>query len=308
MFIIVYQVMNKTQKAILKTLAFFEILGRPLVLEELWRFLYQIRASKLQVLLALKNLQKKQMISQKNKYYFLKNHQNTYRTFEEDKNVQEKNWRKVYWVLKILSRAPFVKNISVINSLAFGTSNQNSDIDILIIAQKNRLWTARAFVILLLEIIGQNKNQWYRAGKFCLGFAFDETQLDLESVMQRKYILSPFWLANLIPVFDRQVYQNLILENQWLSQDLPNWSPPKIEAASTKLSVLEKFLLGHFGDRLEKWLAKIQIKRVWLDPKNQRAVKGSVIANQHMLKIHPADRRPIYQRRWEDLTKRLLLL
>src|SRR3989304_3499089 len=106
--------MIKIELSILQTLAFFDIFGRPLTLEEIWKYLYKLKASQLQVLIGLEYLQKKLKINK--------------------------------------------KNISIINSLAFGTSNENSDIDILMITKKNRLWTTRALVILLLEIIGQNKN------------------------------------------------------------------------------------------------------------------------------------------------------
>lgn len=299
--------MNKTEKAILQTLAFFNIFSRPLTLEEIWHFLYKNKASKLQVLLGLEKLQKKEIILQKNDYYFLNNY--VLETFQKNQIFQQKRWQKVDWVVKILKYAPFVKNISVINSLSFSASNQESDIDILLITKKNRLWTARAFVIGLLELIGQNKNKWYKANKFCLGFAFDEERLELESLRLNPPaggdIYFSYWLANLKPVLDRNLYSDLIKENSWLSDDLPNWQPHELENTKDKIPFLEKILSGRIGKRLENWFGNIQIKRVWTDPKHLKAQNGLVIANSHMLKMHPNDRREEYQKAWEAKVKTL---
>jgi len=314
--------MSKIEKAILKTLAFFEIFSRPLTLEELWHFLSKTRASKLQVLIGLRKLAKKRLILQKNlpagkagNYFSLSQSPKIFKDFESCQKVCQKNWQKVALVIKILKFAPFVKNISVINSLSFGTSSEKSDIDILLITKKNRLWTARAFVVGLLELIGQNKNQWYQAGKFCLGFAFDETRLDLKNILgAKKYVWAPYWLANLTPVFDDKIYFQFIKENSWLNINLPNWTAQEVKKIKLKNSWLEKILKGRLGNLLEEWLAKIQIRRVYKDPQNLLASGEAVICHNQMLKMHPDERRPEYQRKWqeklrqlENLTKKRLL-
>lgn len=293
--------MTKIEKAILRTLAFFDIFQRPLFLDEIWHFLYQVKASRLQVLIGLKNLQKKKLIIKKEKYFFLSGSQKYLSDFKRKQQICRKRWQKVNWVTKILKYVPFVKNISVINSLSFGVSDENSDIDILIIAKKDRLWTARALIILVLEILGQNKNKWYQANKFCLGFAFDESNLALDNLRLNPPaggdIHFTFWLAHLTPCFDQKIYQRFILkENNWLWQDLPNWEMRNPSKVNLKLSFLEKLLNSSFGGKLENWLAKIQIKRILADPQSK---KGSVLANPHLMKLHHADKRLEYQSKWQ---------
>jgi hypothetical protein len=201
-------------------------------------------------------------------------------------------------VLKIIRLAPFVKMIAVINSLSYNNSREDSDIDILIIAKKGRLWMARALTVLLLEIIGQNKNQWYQAGKFCLGFAFDESRLDIEKIKFKNDIDFTYWLANLTPVYDRGIYQDFIKVNSWIHQELPNWQEKKLKIQSSKCKIMEKLLIGKFGDALEKWLAKIQIAKIWQEPKNKRQ-GASVIADPGMMKLHPYDKRQERQQTWK---------
>lgn len=294
--------MKSIELSILKTLAFFDIFGRPLTLEEIWQFLYKLKASQLQVLIGLENLQKKLKINKKNQYNFLSKQSSMMEEFAIKQAICQRNWRKVSWVIKILKFIPFVKNISIINSLAFGTSNEDSDIDILLIAKKNRLWTARAFTVLLLEIIGQNKNKWYQAGKFCLGFAFDESRLDLSEIRQEYPAHFAYWLANLTPVYDRGIYQKLI-EGNLILQILPNWQLKRIKIFSPKAVPIEKLLSGKFGDCLEQFLARIQINKVWRDPQNQKAKGMNVIADRSMLKMHPKDRRGKYQKKWLEILR-----
>src|SRR3989304_3008070 len=142
--------MKKIEKAIIKTLAFFDLVGRPLTLEDIWRFLYRVRVGKLQVLMGLRDLVKKGMVIKREGYYYLKNRRRIIPAYQKRKEISKGRWKKVKWMAKIFQLAPFVKNISVINSLSFGTSREDSDIDILLVAKKGRLWTARAFMILLL--------------------------------------------------------------------------------------------------------------------------------------------------------------
>lgn len=300
--------MTKIEKAILQTLAFFDIFSRPLTLEELWHNLYKLETTKLQVFLGLKNLQKKKIINEKNSYYYLKKSKKKFDIFESNGSIKMANWRKVNWVIKILKYAPFVKNISVINSLSFGASNQNSDIDILLIAQKNRLWTARAITVMILEFLGQNKNKWYQANKFCLGFALTTEKLNLENLRLNPPaggdIYFTYWLAMLTPVLDRKIYKKFILENAWILKELPNWQEKNIESDLEKKSRLEKILSGRFGGTLESFLSHLQIKKIWSEKENHR-LDASVVADFQMMKLHAYDRRSFYQKQWQEKLKTL---
>lgn len=302
---IVSKVMDKVGKAILKTIAFFDVFDRPLILDEIWQFLYCERASQIQVLIGLQKLEKNHQVLQKNQYFCLKDRQKIIDDFLSRSQLIRNRWQKVGWIVKIIRHAPFVKNISIINSLSYNNSREDSDIDLLLIAQKNRLWTARAFVILLLEILGQNKNKWYKAGKFCLGFAFDQSRLDMSQIKFRNDIDFTYWLANLTPVYDRGVYRKLIEANPWLHEELPNWEKKEFKIQNLELGALEKMLSSKLGDRLEKMLAKVQIGRIWQDPKNKRNA-ASVIADSSMMKLHPYDKRRLRYKAWSEKVKNII--
>jgi hypothetical protein len=301
---LVFFVMNKVEKAILKTLAFFDLFGRPLTLEELWKFLYRTKTSKMQVLFALQALKKKKIIFEKKPYFALISSKNIFNSYLLKRKICQSRWRKVDWVVKVLRLVPFVKNISVTNSLAFRTSNEESDIDILVVSTKNKFWLTRALTVLLLEIIGQNKNKWVKAGKFCFGFGFTEDNINLDNLRLKRDIYFTYWLATLTPVYDRKIYKKLIAENSWLSGELPNWYEKEVEAEKNQKTWLEKILLGNFGERLEKYFAKIQIKKIQNDKENYRE-GASVIAGSTMMKLHAFDKREFYQKKWQEKLKEL---
>lgn len=295
--------MNKIEKAILKTIVFHDLLSRPLSLEEIWHYLYREKASKLQVFMGLKSLLGQKIIGQETSpksghiYYFLADRKEIVPGYFTNFSISARRWQKVDKVLKVIRWAPFIKVIAVINSLSYNNSRQDSDIDIFIITKKGRLWTARAFIILLLEIIGQNKNQWYQEGKFCLGFAFDESRLNLSRIKYHDDIDFTYWFANLTPVYDRGIYNHLLEQNSWIEPELPNWQSKEIRSENVKRTFFEKLLSGEVGDKLENWLAKIQIGRIWNDPKNRRQ-GASVVADKNMMKLHPYDKRQERQQTW----------
>ena len=297
--------MDIIEKSIFKTLTYFDLLARPLTLNEVWQNLYRGKANKLVVLLSLRKLIKKKIVEKNGSYYFLYGRKKIVKNYLLKREISKKRWQKAYSVINVLKFIPFIKNVSVINSLSFSNSTDRSDIDILIVTAKNRLWTVRAFTVLLLEILNQNKNKWYQANKFCLGFAFDENRLDLTKIKYKKDIDFTYWLSGLMPVCDRGIYKKLIDENEWIYQELPCWQPKEIIPAPVNKTRLEKFLSGQFGDKLEKFLAKIQINKILKDPINRRP-GASVIADSSMMKLHAFDGRKERQNLWEEGIKRPL--
>ncbi len=98
--------MDKTEKAIIKTLSFYDLLARPLMLEEIWRNLYQCESGKLQVLMGLKNLMSKGMVGEKtsdatgNIYYHLFGHEKIVPKYFHNFQVSSLRHKKVTKTLK----------------------------------------------------------------------------------------------------------------------------------------------------------------------------------------------------------------
>lgn len=69
---------------------------------------------------------------------------------EKPSKDETRLWGKVSSYNTLFSYIPGISCICVCNSLAMNAAHANSDIDLFIITKKNRLWTARIFMTLLL--------------------------------------------------------------------------------------------------------------------------------------------------------------
>lgn len=295
----------KIKQEILKTLVFYHIFQRPLRLKELWQGL-GLKVNQESFKDALIELKNEKKIQEKFGLWSISAHDFDF--FLKRAKINREFLKKGRSIGKILGYLPFVRMVAVINSVSFGAAKDESDIDILIVSAKNRLWTARALVVASLEIMGINKQVNQTAGRFCLGFAFDEKTLKLEPLrLFPRDTYFNYWLAHLLPVYDEKTYTKLVQANEWLKKALPNWQNKDIDFAKPNQFkiMIEKVMSKKFGQILENFLRSIQIKKIWNDPKSSH-LGGSVIASQHMMKLHPFDKRFYYQKTLDRELLRLL--
>ena len=81
--------------------------------------------------------------------------------------------------------------------------HKDSDIDLFIITRKNRLWSVRIFLTLILSILGQRKTTKKHAGKFCLSFFITEDALSLEHIAIENDVYLEYWVETLKPILNR---------------------------------------------------------------------------------------------------------
>jgi len=301
--------LNEIQKAIVKTLAFYQVFQIPLLKEELYYRLYQTKCSQKNFRDNLKIIVKKNIVHKKGKYFFLSGSDKIIPARIEKLSFAAKRWEKVNRIIKRLRWIPFIRMIAVVNSLSFNNSQKESDIDLFVVTRKNRLWTCRFFLILFLDIIRENKNHKIQKNRFCLGFWIDENELNLE-----KFLLKPediyfyYWLIHMKPVFGGQDYNKLISRNNWIDKYFPNWKTQKynIPKKRNKVKNIFEFIFGGWlGNIFEKFVRKLQINRVWKFPENYRR-GASVITTRSVLKLHAYDKRKIYETKYKNILKKYL--
>ena len=294
--------MTRLEKSILKTLAFFDLNQRALELDEIWQFLYRTRASKIQVLIGLQNLEKNGKISKKNETYFLAGRGRVVVAEPEKEKLLVERWKKVERFSKIFRHLPFVQNVSVIGSLATGASSEGSDINLFIIARKHRTWLAKIFVMITLEIFGQNKNRWYRAGKFSVDYVLDEGDLDLAKRQFKKDNYSTYALANLTPVLDRGGYKKLLAANLWIQREFPNWQIKEVNSTSSCYTPLEKFILSKFGQAVWDLIKKLKRVKIWWDYFKNKSHE----AEQKLIKYRIEVKRREYHHKWHKIVEKIV--
>lgn len=226
------------------------------------------------------------VIEKKEDLYFLRSKKELVNKRKLKTEVSTKNWNKLKKISKIINLAPFVKGIFVSGSLALNNSNENSDIDLLIITKRKRIFTVRFFLTLFLNLINQRRKLNKIAGKICLNHYLTEDSLEMEFPS----LYNAYTYLHLKPIIDRgNVFKQFKNKNSWIKDYLlfsnTQKKPPfKIKKKSRLASLLEKSLQGKQGDKLEEKLKKAQKRRT---KTNQQNGYGRVILSDELIELHP---------------------
>lgn len=257
---------SSLDRAILKTLAYSDIFDQPLRLEEMHRYL-PVRASLDELPAALTLLNG--WTGTKDGFYFLA-------AREEIVEVRKEREARSRHLLplalrygRILGRLPFVRMTALTGSLAVLNVSRDADFDYMLVAAPGRLWTARAFALLLnrfTQILGYT---------LCPNLIVAETALE----WKQHDLYSARELHQMIPITGMDVYQKLMQANQWTRNFLPNanpslrdplrgskQSPPSTggllrRSFRSLFAMTEHVLNGGLGNRLEAWEMNRKIAR-----------------------------------------------
>ncbi|MCX6779310.1 MAG: hypothetical protein NTU97_03710 [Candidatus Magasanikbacteria bacterium] len=218
---------------------------------------------------------------------------------------------------KILRLVPFIKLVAVCNTLSFGVSKPESDIDFFIVAKAGRLWLVRALAVFSLFIFGLYRRGTKTENKVCLSFFIDEKNLDLQKLALKDDEISPdiyliYWITQIIPLINRErTMEKFWVANLWIKRYLANWDfvgqaedYRRIKenwVFSLKRKVWEFLLGGVVGNFWEKFFKKIQLIKMQGHKKTRRFDGSSaVVVNDEILKFHEEDRRELFRKMWKE--------
>jgi len=218
--------------------------------------------------------------------------------------TEKKYWRRVSIFLKVLKFVPFLRSVSVCNSLAFGFVDEESDIDLFIVAKEGHLFFVRFVVTFFLQILGVRRHGKKIAGRFCLSFFIDDSVLDFKSLAIEDDIYLAFWLFTLVPVFDDGFLSDFLDLNSWIFKFLDvdrydNKVPLIYSDLGYFARMVEFFCRGDFGKFVEKKLMVWQLSRAKNKMENLKDASGTIITS-HILKFHNSDRRRYFSRLWVE--------
>jgi hypothetical protein len=282
-------------KAIISTLAFFDIYHLPLTAKRVWELLYKHKATSNQVAERLIQLSKLGVIIAKNEMYGLREwDENEFNINQKEINDRWKKVNKYFW---LLSSLPFIETICVINSVAMGNAGHESDIDFFVIVKPKCLYFVRSIVIVLLRLLRVYKTRNKHKGQFCLGFYAVPQRMALKELLlpgEDPYMA--FWTGTLIPITGWRMYQNFIRQNLWVYSYLPNFDErlrrEKYEsfAPNKLLKKIFEIIFILPAIVLEPPLRAIHIRHTYKLPENHWPT-SSTIADEGMLKLHALDPR-----------------
>jgi len=289
---------QEIKKAIIETLAYFDIFDFPLKQEEIWRWLFfkqetgKLRNKEIKGLMlkVLQNLILAGKIIKKDEFYFFPDRESVIfvraqrRIISEQKIIKAKRLVK-YW-LKFI---PWIKAVFLTNSASYYNADENSDIDLFIITKKNRLWISRFFSVLPLKILNLRPTKKNKKDKFCLSYFISEDNLNLEKYeLAQNFPILVYWSIFYLPLYYKDnLWQKFWQENEWLKKYLPNYLLEDFG------EIREIGRIGEIGgakilDRLEQGLKKFQI---WYLPQElkQAAIEqeeNSIFLDDDIIKLH----------------------
>ena len=242
------------ENAILKTLAYSDIFDYPLTAEELHRFLV-MPAKKDDV---EQSVAKMKNISMNNGYYFLKNRHEIVGLRRNREAISVEAFKRAMFYGHILGALPFIRMVALTGSLAVLNLSKNPDMDYMLIARQGRVWTARAFAILLAKIAS------LFGDTICPNLIVSEQALELPV----HDLYSARELSQMIPITGNDFYRRLWEANSWVKDILPNTNPMDCEVSKISLAweMGEIPLQGWLGNKIELWEMTRKIKKFSAQP------------------------------------------
>lgn len=319
---------NDLEKSILRTVAFYNLLGLPLTAFEIQKYLIRQpptvnRQASIELSDILEILDKsdflKGKIKQKLGFYFLTGRDFLVEDRLEKQKLTDLKWRKLKHLIFLLQGFPFIKMVMVTGSLAFGNVKPESDFDILIFARAGRIWTVRFLTTLFFWMLGLRRSDKDTSDKICLNHYLSDDALEIK--YRNIYEVQAY--ARSLPVLENEpgFYQKFCAANNWIKDWLIFWPEKFINAdagdiagqkkvkvsrfLNFKRRLSEKALGGKIGDWLEKILRKIQLWHIERHPLKDK-IGGRIVTTDKELEFHPQFHScktilEEYERRFADL-------
>jgi hypothetical protein len=292
--------MEKSAIVVLRTIIYYDLFDYPLTLIELFKWLKVESPGQPAMVSDLTELQNileelKDKVEAKNGFYFLTGREGIIKTRLERYNITEQKFKRAKKYAKLLRLMPYVKCVLISNRLGYGNVHESSDIDLAVIVQNNRLWLCRLLTVGLLDLLKVRPKQISRPQAIDLNFFISQENLNLESLIFDEEFVFPYWLNQLMAVYDQGAWQDFVEQNNWLVKYLPNYfAYDLIDRRQVKDNWLVKSvrfkikLLTNFNF-LEKWAENYQRRLMPEELKKMINQDSRVIINQKMLKFHQSE-------------------
>ena len=287
--------MSDLQKSILSTIIYYDVLDMAPTSHEVWSNLLDWKGQTPylgEVLQALADLKQQGLIGQKWGFNSLTGKEHLAVERLDKLNFVDEKWKKAQRGFWLLAAVPYVRILFASGSFALGNTDQDSDIDILVVLRGGRIWTGRFFVTVLIHFLSLRRHGKKIADRICLNHFI--TDMSLKIPFESLYNAHVY--ANLVPIMTVRgaKAEDFFKANEWInnfvSRDGSEIISKRTIAPNPFLltigSVLEFVLNTPLGETLEKVLKRLQQERILNNPATQ-SKKGHVLADDNMLAFHP---------------------
>jgi predicted nucleotidyltransferase len=278
---------NQLEKSILQTLAFFAAQDQALTLTEIWKYLIRIDPGQKgvnlsQISTVLESFIERGKVVGQSGLFFLASQPETLQSRLEKYTVSMHLLKKAARWASGLRFVPFVRAVAISGSSAQLNARPFSDIDLLIITKKNRIYLARFLVSVYFQIFGGRRYGRNIVERFCLNHYIVEGL----ALSDDRNLYTAIEYASLIPVFGEEEIRLFWKRNLfWIKDYLVHPSLPHsvsfshASASRTLIQSFQEIILFPLSAFLETFSRFLQLKRI---------KSGQyVLANDEELSFHP---------------------
>ena len=283
------------RNAVIHTLAFFWIYNLPVHRRRLFELLYKCRAKENEVYWELEKMVVEKQIIRRGDLYSLDHWDNEH--FRQNLEESDKRWKKVYLYAWILSILPFLEYVAVINSLAIGSADKESDIDFFVITKSDCLYFCRSLIIVVFKLLNIYKTRIHVRERFSFGYYITTKHLDLSELTLYDDPYLAFWFASHAPIIGLNIYKQFTKSNTWIYKYFPNYDSSfrekyfyKERRSIIKLKTILEKLLSIPVTLFEPLIRYIHVRHTFNLPENHWPT-SSTIADKNILKLHAIDNR-----------------
>ena len=202
------------KRAIFLALLYSDIFDYPLTKKELEKWEINLTPSL--------SCEERGRVRCKNNYYYLSNREKIIQLRQKRAIISSEKIILAEKTAQLLRRIPFIKMIAVTGALAMKNSDEQDDIDLLIITQKNRVWLTRFLATVILEFLGQRRRPKESScgNKICLNMYLDVSKLKIPKIEQNLY--SAHEVCQIKPIYNKdKIYEIFLISNSWVKRYLP---------------------------------------------------------------------------------------
>lgn len=248
--------------AILNTIVYADVFDYPLTAAQIHRYLTNLSATPAEVSARLENLQVEVRVlrcQEDGDFYLLAGRQKILDTYRRRQLVATKLWRQALRYGHIIASLPFVRMLAVTGSLAMDNTEENGDIDFLIVTSHERVWLCRLLILGVVWLAARRKV------KLCPNYLISERSLGIPT----QNLYSAHELTQMVPLTGMEIYQQMRAQNSWSANFLPNAvglperAAPLIKGGYLPglRKLLEIILLSPIGTRLEHFEMRRKIQK-----------------------------------------------
>lgn len=282
------------EKAILKTLIYYDIFNFPLKAWEVQKWLIGKEASLKQIEKKLKKLNNEARIINFGDYYFLPGRKSLVKERKAKEEISKKHLQTAKYISLLFKVIPWIKLVGVSGSLAMMGSSKLDDIDLFIITSVNRIWLSRILLIFLTTLTGLRRKRREKKlkanGKICINLILEEDNL----AQGKGNIYLAHEVLQMRPLWQRdEIYSQFLHDNNWAFKYLPNWKSGVIEDQKSKVTrpsfrgKSQKYNSRSKSNGVIDWLEKLakgfQLRVMGKPDKSERIENGA-------LYFHPEDK------------------